>query len=247
MKNLILRTIIGGLLILMAGCEGDTERLAGYAVHGIDLSRHQSKVNWDIIAAADIKFAFVKATEGRRYSDTFYCRNWEEMQRVGIKRGAYHFFHPSMDAKEQADNFIATVDMQYGDLPPVIDVEIDEDVPREELAKRLKTWLYWVELKYSIRPIIYTHYKFYNKFIAGEFDKYPIWIAKYGGEAPRLGGAAKWWFWQYGNKGKINGIDGYVDFNVFYSTQDELEKICLSGAMLSGLEKQVKKQEKTTF
>lgn len=236
-KNTYLISIIC-LLILATGCEADTERLSGYAVHGIDISRHQSKVNWDAVAAEGISFAFVKATEGRRHSDTFYCRNWAEMQRVGIKRGAYHFFRPSIDAKEQANNFIANVDMQYGDLPPVLDIEVDEDVPREVLAKQLKTWLYLVELRYSIRPIIYTSYKFYNKFIAGEFDKYPIWIAKYGGEAPRLGGQARWWFWQYGNKGRIKGIDGFVDFNVFYDSREELDKICLSGAMLSGIDRQ---------
>jgi lysozyme len=238
MKKNIFVIFVISLLLGATGCEGDTERLSSYAVHGIDISRHQSKVNWDAVAAEGISFAFVKATEGRRYSDTFYCRNWAEMQRVGIKRGAYHFFRPSIDAKEQADNFIATVDMQYGDLPPVVDVELDDDMPREEVAKQLKMWLYLVELRYSIRPIIYTHYKFYNKFIAGEFDKYPIWIAKYGGEAPRLGGQARWWFWQYGNRGKVKGIDGYVDFNVFYDTREELEKICLSGAMLSGVDRQ---------
>jgi lysozyme len=237
MKKNIFILFISTTLILATGCESDTERMSGYAVHGIDLSRHQSKVNWDAVAAEGIHFAFVKATEGRRYSDTFYCRNWSEMKRVGIKRGAYHFFRPSIDPKEQADNFIAAVDMQYGDLPPVVDVEMDDDMPREEVSKQLKTWLYLVELKYSIRPIIYTHYKFYNKFIAGEFDKYPIWIAKYGSsEAPRLGGAARWWFWQYGNKGKVKGIDGYVDLNVFYDSKEELDKICLSGAMLSGLD-----------
>jgi lysozyme len=247
MKKNIFVIFLIGLLFSATGCEGDTERLSSYAVHGIDISRHQSKVNWDAVAAEGISFAFVKATEGRRHADTFYCRNWAEMQRVGIKRGAYHFFRPSIDAKEQADNFISTVDMQYGDLPPVVDVELDEDMPRDEVAKQLKMWLYLVELRYSIRPIIYTHYKFYNKFIAGEFDKYPIWIAKYGGEAPRLGGQARWWFWQYGNKGKIKGIDGYVDFNVFYDSREELDKICLSGAMLSGVDRQFLLEKQSKF
>jgi lysozyme len=242
MKKNIFIIFIGSMLLWTTGCEGDTERLTGYAVHGIDLSRHQSKVNWDAVAADGVSFAFVKATEGRRHSDTFYCRNWAEMKRVNIKRGAYHFFRPSIDPKAQAENFIANVDMQYGDLPPVVDVEVDDDMSREEVAKQLKTWLYLVEIKYSIRPIIYTHYKFYNKFIAGEFDKYPIWIAKYGGEAPRLGGAAKWWFWQYGNRGKVNGVEGYVDLNVFYSSKEELESICLSGAMLSGLDEKIERR-----
>jgi lysozyme len=247
MKKNIFVILLIGVLFSATGCEGDTERLSSYAVHGIDISRHQSKVNWDAVAAEGLSFAFVKATEGRRHADTFYCRNWTEMQRVGIKRGAYHFFRPSIDATEQANNFIANVDMQYGDLPPVVDVEVDDDMPRDVVAKQLKMWLYLVELRYSIRPIIYTHYKFYNKFIAGEFDKYPIWIAKYGGEAPRLGGQARWWFWQYGNKGRIKGIDGYVDFNVFYDSREELDKICLSGAMLSGVDRQFLLEKQSKF
>ena len=157
------------------------------------------------------------------------------MKRVGIKRGAYHFFRPTIPAEEQARNFMNVVDMQYGDLPPVLDVEVDENLTREEVVKGIKDWLYLVEMEYSIRPIIYTHYKFYNKFIAGEFDKYPIWIAKYGGEAPRLG-SVQWTFWQYGNRGILRGVEGNVDFNVFKGSHEELEKICLSGAMLSGNE-----------
>ncbi len=223
------------LSLFFAACESDTERIKGYEVHGIDLSHYQSTVQWDTVAKQGIAFAFVKATEGKQHTDTLFHQNWVQMQRVGIKRGAYHFFRPSINGEVQAKNFIQCVDMTYGDLPPVLDVETDEDLPREVVVKEMKEWLYWVELKYSIKPIIYTHYKFYNKFIAGEFDKYPIWIAKYGGEPPRLGAGVKWWFWQYGNHGKLDGIDGYVDFNVFHSSKEELDRICLSGAMLSGL------------
>lgn len=223
------------LSLLFVGCESDTARIKGYEVHGIDLSHYQSTVQWDTVAKQGISFAFVKATEGKQHTDALFRQNWLQMQQHGIKRGAYHFFRPSVNGEVQARNFMESVEMTYGDLPPVLDVETDEDLPREVVVREMKEWLYWVELKYSIKPIIYTHYKFYNKFIAGEFDKYPIWIAKYGGEPPRLGAGVRWWFWQYGNRGKLEGIDGYVDFNVFYSTKEELDRISLSGAMLSGL------------
>ncbi len=223
------------LMLSVMACESDTTRIEGYEVHGIDISHYQSNVRWDMIAAQGISFAFVKATEGRQHTDSLFCRNWEQMQLHRIKRGAYHFFRPSIDGEIQARNFIQSVDMTYGDLPPVLDIETDDDLPRAEVIRQLKTWLYWVELEYSIKPIIYTSYKFYNKFIVGEFDKYPIWIAKYGGDPPRLGAGVKWWFWQYGNRGRLDGIDGYVDFNVFYGSREDLEHICLSGATLSGL------------
>ena len=233
-KNVV---ILLFLTFSLMGCESDTERLKGYEVHGIDISHYQSNVRWDVVASQGISFAFVKATEGKQHVDALFCQNWEQMHRFGIKRGAYHFFRPSIDGEIQAQNFMNSVDMSYGDLPPVLDIETDEDLPREVVVQQMKKWLYWVELEYSIKPIIYTNYKFYNKFIAGEFDKYPIWIAKYGGEPPRLGAGVKWWFWQYGIRGKLDGIEGNVDFNVFYSSREELEHICLSGAMLSGLVK----------
>jgi lysozyme len=221
--------------VLLAACESDTERIQGFAVHGIDLSHYQAKVDWDTVATEGVQFAFVKATEGRQHLDKKFCENWQEMKRVGILRGAYHFFRPTIDAEEQARNFMNVVDMQYGDLPPVVDIEVDEGMEREVVIASLKKWLYLIEMEFSIRPIIYTHYKFYNQYIAGEFDnRYPIWIAKYGGEAPRLGGGVQWSFWQYGNRGKLRGVDGYVDFNVFKGSREELEGICLSGAMLSG-------------
>jgi lysozyme len=234
MKRLL---FISLLATLIAACESDTSRLKGYDIQGIDVSHYQGRIDWATVAAQDFRFAFVKATEGRNHIDTLFCTNWTAIKQAGMKRGAYHFFRPSMDGEVQARNFMATVELNYGDLPPVVDIEIDENLPRETVIAELKKYLYWIELTYSIRPIIYTHYKFYNKIIAGEFDKYPIWIAKYGGDVPRLGVGVKPMFWQYGNRGKIQGVNGYVDMNVFFGTADELEGVCLSGSMLSGLTK----------
>jgi lysozyme len=222
------------LFISFIGCETETKRIEGFEVYGIDISRHQSKVNWDTIAAQGVSFAFVKATEGNGHTDKFYCDNWEAMKRVGIKRGAYHFFHPGISATDQAKNFKDMVRLDYGDLPPVLDVEIDEGVDREVLLKNIRAWLYLVKVAYGVKPIIYTSYKFYNKYIAGEFDDYPIWIARYGSKKPQLATGVNWMFWQYGNRGKMRGIDGFVDFNVFKGTKEELDKVCLGASGLLG-------------
>ena len=84
-KNIV---ILLFLTLSFISCESDTERIKGYEVHGIDLSHYQSNVRWDIVAAQGISFAFVKATEGEQHTDSLFCRNWEQMQRYGIKRGA---------------------------------------------------------------------------------------------------------------------------------------------------------------
>lgn len=235
LKHIYIGILLVGLSSgFLTSCESDTQRLDGYEVHGIDISRYQSNVKWDTIAKQGISFAFVKATEGRLHLDKFFKKNWEAMKKVGIKRGAYHFFRPSVPSREQAENFIEWVEMEYGDLPPVLDFEVTDDLPREELVAKLREFLRILEIEYSIKPIIYTYYKYYNQYIAGEFDNYPIWIAKYGDTPPRLAPHVEWVFWQYGDKGKLVGIEGYVDFNVFRGNRAELDKICLSGAMLSG-------------
>ncbi len=221
------------MLLFCNSCERATERLEQFPVFGIDISHHQSKVNWDTLAAQNVQFAFVKVTEGKRHVDSFYMRNWLEMKRVNIKRGAYHFFRPAIAPELQAQNFINNVLMEYGDLPPVLDFEVTDEQPREVIIAQMKIWLRLIEVEYSVKPIIYTHYKFYNQYIAGEFDTYPIWIAKYGSTEPKLAANTNWIFWQYGNRGTLRGIAGYVDFNAFYGSAEQLDSLCISGATLS--------------
>ena len=77
---------------LIFSCNTVTERMPHFTVHGIDVSHYQSKINWDTVATQKIDFAFVKATEGEEFSDNLFCSNWSDIKRVGIRRGAYHFF-----------------------------------------------------------------------------------------------------------------------------------------------------------
>ncbi len=225
-----MRYFLNILLIatLLFSCEQETIRLQDYEVHGIDVSHYQSRIEWDSVVAQDIHFAFVKATEGISLRDSLHRRNWEEMKRVGIHRGAYHFFRPTFSAELQARNFFETVEIEYGDLPPVLDVEVLDGTSKTHLITGIRTWLYLAEIQFGAKPILYTNLKFYNKFLAGHFDEYPIWIARYNDREPSLACGRDWQFWQYGNQGRISGIEGYVDFNVFNGSHEELRNLCLA-------------------
>lgn len=207
-------------------CGFETVQMRDFEVHGIDVSHYQAQINWDTISQQNISFAFVKATEGATHVDTLFSHNWTEMDRVGLKRGAYHFFRPQTSPVAQAQNFIEQVKMNDGDLPPVLDVEVRDDMSKRRLIDAVRTWLIIVETRYDIKPIIYTNIKFYNRYLAGHFNEYPVWIARYNTREPRLVGGREWDFWQYGNKGLIEGIDGFVDFNVFKGNLLELEDFC---------------------
>ncbi len=216
------------IVCLILSCNKVTERMPYFEVHGIDVSHYQARVNWDTIASQKIDFAFVKATEGENHADSLFADNWSDIKRVGLKRGAYHFFRPRSSVLKQAQNFIKNVKMEEGDLPPVLDVEVADGASDELVIKRVRTWVEIIEAHYKIKPIIYTNLKFFNRYIDGNFREYPIWIARYNTNQPYLGNEQEWDFWQYGNRGELKGIDGFVDFNVFKGSLLELESLCLS-------------------
>jgi lysozyme len=190
-----------------------------YSIHGIDISKHQSVIDWEDVSKMNIKnikigFAFIKATEGVSLQDDQFDTNWAGAKSNNITRGAYHFFIPTRSGKMQAQNFINTVRLKKNDLPPVLDVEQTNGVSTIILHQQINEWLKLVKDTYKMKPIIYTNADFYQNYLAGKFDEYPIWIAHYlVKNKPRIN--AKWLFWQHSESGRVNGIDAYVDFNVF--------------------------------
>lgn len=192
---------------------------AEYEIHGIDVSRYQQNISWDMVKdmnVHDIKlqFAFIKATEGLINIDPFFKRNWKKTKEAGIVRGAYHFFIPTKDGKSQAKNFTDHVQLQSGDLPPVLDVEQAYGANAVQVRKEIKEWLDAVQDFYHIKPIIYTYLDFYNNYLKGYFDGYPLWVAHYlQPHQPRIN--RDWTFWQHSEQGRVNGILSKVDFNVF--------------------------------
>lgn len=190
-----------------------------YLIHGIDVSRYQQLIAWEEVKAMKVKdislgFAFIKATEGISNTDPQFRRNWKRAKATGITRGAYHFFIGSKDGRMQAEHFIKKVDLEPGDLPPVLDVEQMNGTPAVQLKKEVKEWLEIVENYYGVKPIIYTNVDFYKRNLGEEFDHYPLWVAHYYEQRqPRI--QRGWIFWQHNDNGNVNGILSKVDFNVF--------------------------------
>ncbi len=200
-----------------------------YEIHGIDISHYQNTIDWEEVKNMQDKnlkigFAFIKATEGTSRTDVKFKRNWFNAKQAKLSRGAYHFFICSRSGKAQAENFIETVSLQKGDLPPVLDVEQTNGASAEIIQQRVKDWLTIIEQHYNVKPIIYTNVDFYENFLAGKFDNYPLWVAHYlVKDKPRIN--RKWLFWQHNEGGRVNGIDAFVDFNVFNGDSSDFKKI----------------------
>ena len=190
-----------------------------YQIHGIDVSRYQERISWDAVSdmkvgTVKIGFAFIKATEGEDDKDPFFKRNWEKAKEAGLVRGAYHYFIAKKDPFKQVKNFVKNVQLEPGDLPPVLDIEDSYGMSQKKLIPQVKKWLLAMEVMYKVKPIIYTYVDFYEKHLKDTFDTYPLWIAHYFEEEhPRI--ERPWTFWQHNDRGRVNGILTRVDFNVF--------------------------------
>lgn len=194
-----------------------------YPIWGIDVSRHQSHIKWESVAATGIDFVFVKATEGVTVRDPMYKDHFDELKKHQIIRGAYHFFSYKSTGRDQAQNFINTVKLSKGDLPPVLDVEFKRRMPsRKKIIHEVKAWLSDVENHYGVKPIIYLDYDFYQKYLKGSISKeYVLWITDYYGEPD------DWTFWQQTDRYKVDGINSRVDRNVFVGSKRELRELLM--------------------
>ncbi len=212
---------------------GDISYPEGYEIHGIDISHHQGKINWKElrdngkIDHYPIRFVMIKATEGASLIDRNFHENFEQAREHGFTRGAYHFYSMRSSAKAQAEHFIKEVKLGNGDLPPVLDVERKPDNQTDQAFREsILLWLRLVEDAYGVKPIIYTYYKFKVRYLSDPvFDQYPYWIAHYYVDKVEYQG--DWKFWQHTDAGRLPGIRGDVDFNIYNGSYYDLRKLTI--------------------
>lgn len=185
-------------------------------VHGIDLSHYQGSVFWDAIGEnSKMAYVYLKATEGGNKIDEKYEENIEMAHRYGLKVGSYHFFRPKTDQQQQLYNFMSQCRPGDQDLIPMIDIETKSDMPTEEFQDSLLKFLDLVEKAYRQKPLLYTFANFYDHYLSGKVDDYKLMIAQYTKREPILADDKDICLWQYTGKGRINGINAFVDKSRF--------------------------------
>ena len=116
-----------------------------------------------------------------------------------------------------------------GRLVPAVDVEYYGDLrkkspEKDKVVQDLEIFLLILEEQYQVRPVIYTTMPFYDRYLRGNFDSYPLWIRNV--YTPPFGLGREWQFWQYTDTAVMEGYSGeekYIDRNVFYGTEKDLE------------------------
>jgi len=184
-----------------------------YPLRGIDVSHHQGSIDWRRVAADDVSFAFLKATEGGDHVDRRFAENFAAARQAGIAVGAYHFFTFCRPGADQAANFLDTVPHDGKLLPPVVDIEFGGNCATRpaaaEFTAELMAFLDPVEAAFGQPALVYV--------IGDAIDVYgtaiperPRWVRSLASHP----GHDEWAVWQYHNRGHVDGIEGDVDLNV---------------------------------
>lgn len=182
---------------------------------GLDISRHQGKIHWDELVEENqqLRFVYIKATEGSSLVDPFYKRNFKAAKERGLLVGSYHFLTNRTSMERQVDNFLSSIDLNQQDLLLLVDIEKDgtRNWKRDIIQKNLAEFIRLVKERTGHSPMIYTNESYYYLNLYPEFNHYRLFIANYN-LPPKLPDA-KYDIWQSSKKGRVRGIWTYVDID----------------------------------
>ena len=192
---------------------------------GVDVSAHQGDIDWAAVKDSGIEFAIIRLGyrgygSGKLVEDEYAKKNLKEAREAGLKIGAY-FFSQALNIKETDEeiqfmlNMLADVDL---DMPLVLDWEIPaEDARTKNMDARTLTDIqlhYCGQMKkMGYQPMVYFNWhQSENLYYLSELEDYPFWLALY---QDRMTYPWKVEMWQWTSSGRVPGIQGNVDINVF--------------------------------
>jgi lysozyme len=196
-----------------------------YPFGGVDVSHHQGDIDWTAVRAEGVTFAYVKATEGGDFVDPRFQASWAQARAAGLAVGAYHFFTFCRDGVSQARNFLAAVPRAADALPPAVDLEFGGNCDRSpdwrRLSGELAAFLAIVRAAHGREPVLYMTHELYDAYrrnipdsTSDPFHASPLWVRDVF-RSPHWLGGRPWTVWQYASNGRVKGIRGPVDLNVF--------------------------------
>ena len=195
---------------------------------GIDISSHQGYIDWKKVSSdKDIRFVYIKTTEGSTYRSPHYAHNITQARRHGLLVGSYHYLSSTSSIDEQFENFSKFALKSVQDLIPMLDVELRGSWSRSQLIDSVDKFCELTERHYGVQPMIYSTMGFYNKNLNPHFNNHHLYIGRYSNEEPEINWEGKYTIWQYSETGIIPGIDAYVDL-CRYSKDGWIDDILLN-------------------
>ncbi len=208
-------------------------------IPGIDVSHWQSTIEWSLVKAAGVQFAWIKSSEFHPGKTIITPDPMLEINLAGTKNndilcGIYHFYRTHIDPAKQAQAVLDTIKGLPFDFPLAIDLEL-AGMRGVNLNNQVSAFIAILEAELKYKPIIYTSGGFWRSLMI--YDKFQnvnwatgftLWLAQYTQLWPSTPYPfAGWHFWQYTDKGRIPGIKTFVDLNWFNRDYVDLLKLSL--------------------
>lgn len=233
--------VVGPASWRVAGVEAQASPTPASAtpIEGIDVSSIQGVIDWERVAAAGIRFAYVRTVIGLDTRDAMRAVNAARARKAGIELGLYGVCYPrhgrAQDAAQQAAQLAADHKASGATLRPMIDFESLADVPDatpQEWLAALDEYCDGLEAA-GLSPILYTYPSFWRSMSGWTFDArwaaYPLWLAHYtkAGQPDVPPPWTRALVWQYaasapGFEGRVDGVPGLVDRNRLFGSLDDL-------------------------
>ena len=199
-------------------------------LQGVDVSEHQGYIDWNKVAEAGFRFAFIRigyrgyGEAGNLYEDATAVDNLRAAKAAGLQVGTYIFSQALNEKEAREEGALAVrVITEAGvetDLPVMYDPELIKDdwgraneITREQVSLNTAAFKDQVENTSDLKVDIYSNLPWeHNYFDAATMNQYQIWYADYE-KLPQTPYHFVWW--QYTNEGHVPGIEGRVDLNLW--------------------------------
>lgn len=192
-------------------------------IKGIDVSSFQGKPDWTKVKNSGIKFAILRIHQ-RSGIDTSFEHNYKGCKSNGILIGGYKYSYALTPAQaiDEAEDVLSVLCGRGLDFPVFYDLEWAQQRSFGKQAIENIAVAFLTRIKKAGYKVgIYCNLDWYNNVLSDALKQYDCWIARYPASdngsvqerlRPNVGVG-----WQYSSKGKVNGINGNVDMNVFYT------------------------------
>lgn len=184
---------------------------------GIDVSKHQGKIDWTKVIANGVNFAILRAGYGKyeNQKDECFDDNYAGAKAVGLPVGAYWYSYAKTveDAKKEAEVFLKVISGKQFEYPLALDVEETEqsNKGKQFVSDVIRAFCEVLE-NAGYYVVVYANKYWYSTFIDDDCKKkYDTWVAEWNDKCSYTDSAVG--IWQYTSDGVVNGISGRVDMN----------------------------------
>ena len=190
----------------------------GRQYRGIDISEFQGEIDFEEVRRSGIEAVYIRVGAGE-YTDEYFAENYERAKAAGLKIGFYHYVTArSVDeGRRQARFFASLAAGREPDMRLAMDFEYFGSLSVSQINAISEAYLAELTALTRREAVIYSDLSnARNIFSRALAEKYPLWAAQYGADEPSANG--KWREWvgfQYTDEGRVGGIYGNVDRNIF--------------------------------